>query len=128
MPSNSTPRGVVVRHRRRCSTPERGASCSCHPAIQAWVWSARDGKKLWKTFRRVSEARAWQADARRALNRGELRAPTKLTLREAAREWLELAEKGVVRTRSGQAYKPSTLRRYRGALILHVLPDLGGAR
>jgi integrase len=50
------------------------------------------------------------------------------TLREAAEDWLALAEAGQVATRSGDPYKPATLAGYRQALHSHVLPVLGGTR
>ena len=55
-------------------------------------------------------------------------APTRTTLREAAGAWLAAAEQGLVRTRSGERYKPSALRSYRAALNGRVLPRLGALR
>ena len=46
---------------------------------------------------------------------------------EAAAEWLAAAGAGVVRTRSGEVYKPSALRSYREALK-KVLAGLGHLR
>jgi integrase len=51
-----------------------------------------------------------------------------MTLKTAAHEWLDAAERGVIRTRSGDAYKPSALRSYRQALQGKVLPELGHLR
>ena len=62
------------------------------------------------------------------LNRGTLRAPTRTTLQEAAEAWLKAAETGVVRTRSGDRYKPSALRAYEEALRTKLLPVLGHIR
>jgi hypothetical protein len=42
--------------------------------------------------------------------KGTLRAPSPTTLTEAAEEWLESAQASVVRTRSGDRYKPSAFR------------------
>jgi hypothetical protein len=50
------------------------------------------------------------------------RAPTRLTVGEAAEEWLRAAGTGVVRTRSGELYKPSALRTYTHAFDKHLLP------
>jgi len=58
----------------------------------------------------------------------ELRPPSKLTLREAAEAWLKGAVEGTVRTRSGDAYKPSALRGYEAALRNRILPQLGAHR
>jgi integrase len=57
-----------------------------------------------------------------------MRAPTSITLEEAAEAWLVAAEVGLVRTRSGLPYKPSTLRTYREVLSGKVLPELGRLR
>src|SRR5581483_7228538 len=52
----------------------------------------------------------------------------KQTVREAAEEWLAAAESGVVRTRSGDQFKPSAIRSYRQALRMRILPTLGSKR
>ena len=49
-------------------------------------------------------------------------------LREAATAWLAGAERGEVRNRSGDPYKPSTLRGYRQALEERILPLIGGEK
>jgi len=89
------------------------------------VWSPTDRKTIRKTFPTLADARAWRAETQSALRRGTLRAPTRITLAEAAREWLAEAQGGVVRTRSGEIYKPSALRAYELALRTRILPALG---
>ncbi|MBA3366039.1 MAG: hypothetical protein H0U03_09695 [Actinobacteria bacterium] len=49
-------------------------------------------------------------------------------LSQAASEWLAAAQAGIVRTRSGERYKPSALRAYEQALRTRVLPELGHVR
>jgi integrase len=49
-------------------------------------------------------------------------------VREAVELWLRGAETGDIRNRSGQAYKPSTLRGYRQALGERVLPAIGAKK
>ena len=44
---------------------------------------------------------------------------------EAAAEWLERADAGLIRTRSGDPYKPAALRAYRHALDCRILPRFG---
>jgi integrase len=56
---------------------------------------------------------------------GGLRAPAATTLHGAAQVWLDSAERGAIRTRSGDRYKPSALRGYEQALRLRLLPPLG---
>src|SRR5438552_3981615 len=119
--------GVRERHGRRCGVHD-GKACSCLPGYQAQVWSARDGRPLRKTFPTVADAVAWRQETQVAVRKGRMRAPTSTTLAEAADEWLAAALTGVVRTRSGDSYKPSALRTYRDALRSKILPQLGRRR
>jgi integrase len=119
--------GVQLRHQRAC--PARvDERCTCNPSYQAQVWSSRDQRPIRRTFASLGEAQVWRDEARVSLRRGDLRAPTAQTLRQAAQEWIDLAETGVIRTRSGDTYKPSALRTYRMALRAHILPRLGHLR
>lgn len=127
MQGKRNPQGIRVRHSRSCAN-SNGGRCNCRPSYEAFVFSARDGKKLRKTFPTLAAARAWRSDTSSALRRGMLRAPTTLTLREAAEAWLDGAAEGSIRTRSGDAYKPSALRGYEQALRTRLLPDLGAAK
>ena len=119
--------GVQIRHQRSCPAG-RGARCACTPSYQAQVWSRRDQRPIRRTFASLADAKAWRQEAHVSLRRGDLRAPTTQTLRLAAAEWLDAAEAGVIRTRSGDTYKPSALRTYRMALRAHILPRLGHLR
>jgi integrase len=119
--------GVTVRHRRTCFF-RSGGRCSCKPGYQAYVWSTRDGKLIRKTFPTMAAAKAWRDDARTAVRRGTMRAPTTVTLREAAEAWLAGARDGTIRNRSGELYKPSALNGYEAALNNRILPALGGRK
>jgi integrase len=119
--------GIRKRHSTGCGV-RQGGRCNCNGGYEASVFSSRDGKKVYKTFRHKSEARSWRADAKRSLDRGTLRAPNGKSLSEAAEAWLHLAERGDIRNRSGRPYKPSTLRGYRRALAERILPVLGSRR
>ncbi|HYY23486.1 MAG TPA: hypothetical protein VE780_16560, partial [Thermoleophilaceae bacterium] len=74
------------------------------------MWSARGRKPIRRTFPTLAEARAWRAESQVALRRAQMRAPSRITLSEAAEQWLAGARAGVIRTRSGERYKPSALR------------------
>jgi integrase len=119
--------GIVVRHSRSCGS-RSGGRCSCRPSFQAQVWSAAERKTIRKTFRELGEARAWRQESQIALRKGLLRSPSRVTLREAAEEWLTAATGALVRTRSGETYKPAAVRAYRQALKQRVLPQLGHKR
>ena len=126
--ANSTP-GIDVRHRRGCpAAHDREARCRCSPSYQAHVWSAREQKRIRKTFRNFDEAKAWRAETLVGLRRGTMRAPSATTLREVWETWLDGARNGTIRNRSGDPYKPSVLRGYETSMRLRVLPELGGAR
>jgi integrase len=119
--------GIVKRHSKGCPA-YTGRRCRCNAGYEAFVYSPRDGKKVRKTFARLAEAKSWRADAKRSVDLGTLRTPTRRTLADAARRWLTGAEAGDIRNRSGQRYKPATLRGYRQALDTYLLPVLGGRK
>jgi len=54
--------------------------------------------------------------------------PSSVTVAEAAEEWLDRAAAGVIRTRSGDPYKPAAIRAYRHALQCRILPRFGAKR
>src|SRR5205823_15131711 len=126
-PRRPHPEGIVPRHARHCASRE-GPTCDCRPSYQAQVFSPRDQKTLRKTFRTLAAARAWRAESKSALQAGTLRAPTHTTLSQAAEQWLSGAKAGVVRTRSGEPYKPSALRAYEQVLRRTLVPELGQLR
>lgn len=121
--------GITVRHSLGCPArwsagPEKGA-CRCSPTYQAQVWSPGDRKRISRTFPSLAAAKAWRHDASVALRRGTLLVGGGARLRDAAADWLEAAEAGLVRNRSGDPYKPSVLRGYEQALRARILPALG---
>ncbi len=115
--------GVWQRHSSKC---KRGKGCKC--PWQASVYSKRDGKKIRKAFPSQAAAKAWREDAKPAVRKNAMRAPTSTTLREAADAWLEGARAGLIRPRSKQPYKPSAIRNYEQHLRLRALPELGSRK
>jgi integrase len=119
--------GIVKRHSKGC--PGRsGGRCRCSAGYEASVYSARDGKKIRKTFARESEAKSWRAEAKRALDQGTLRAPKPTTVRQAWESWIAGATAGTIRNRSGDPFKPSALRAYRASIENRILPELGSVK
>jgi integrase len=119
--------GIVLRHGRGCRS-HAGGRCSCRPSYQAQVWSAGEQKTIRKTFSNLAAARSWRQESQVALRKGMLRSSSHLTLEQAASAWLSAAATGIVRTRTGEAYKPSAVRAYRQALNHRVFPTLGSRR
>jgi integrase len=119
--------GIEVRHKQACRSVG-GGRCNCDPTYRAFVWSPRDRRVVRRSFRTRQEAEAWRDDARTALGKGTLAAPSRIALNEAAEAWLEGARAGAIGNRRGDRYKPSALRGYARGLQLHVLPALGTRR
>jgi integrase len=57
-----------------------------------------------------------------------MRAPTAITVSEAAEDWLQGAREGWIRNRSGDPYKPAAIRAYEAGLRFRVKPALGSLR
>jgi integrase len=121
------PTGIEVRHARTCRS-RQGEPCNCTPGFRAFVWSARDDRRIQKTFATEAAALLWREDARVDLRRGVLVAARPTVLREFADAWLAGASDGSIRNRSGDRYKPSTVRGYEQALREYVLPEIGAAK
>src|SRR4051794_8902390 len=111
--------GVRVRHRRKCNSA-RGGACTCKPAYEAWAYSRRDGRKIRRTFPSLAAAKGWRADAQVALRKRTMRAPTRVTVRDAWVAWHAGASDGSITNRSGNPYKPSAVRSYERAWRLRL--------
>ena len=121
------PSGIRARHQKHCAS-RSGDACACRPSYEAGVYSKRDAKKVRKTFSSLAEAKRWVTEQKKGRDDGTLRAPARITLDDAAAQFLKLAESGAIRTRSGDHYKPGTIRSYATSLKLHVLPRMGATR
>lgn len=95
---------------------------------QAQAWSPMERRRTSRTFETLAQARAWKRDTEQAYARGVRTGAAAPRFREYAIGWLADAESGVRRTRSGEVYRPSTLRGYRQALDDVLLPQLGPKR
>ncbi len=123
------PTGITIRHARGCpAAQDKDAACACKPTYQAWSFDRRSRRKVYKSFRRLQDARAWRSDTSSALRRRTMRAPTATTFREAAEALIAGMRDGSIRNRKGQPFKPSVIRGYEAALRLRVLPELGARR
>jgi integrase len=119
--------GVTKRHSKGCPGTD-GGRCNCKAGWEASAYSKRDGKKIRRTFACEAEAKSWRIDAPSALSRGGLRTPKPTTVNEAWGAWHEGAKAGTVRNRSGDRFRPSSLRSYEGGMRLRVLPAMGATR
>jgi integrase len=119
--------GIRTRHARNCASRSAGR-CNCSPSYEAWVYSAREQRKIRKSFPNVAEAKGWRGDASSAVRKGTMKSPTTTTLEAAGEAWLEGARAGTIRNRSGDRYKPSAIRSYEASLRLRLVPVLGHRR
>ena len=112
--------GIYAIHSRGCaSKADKSADCTCRPTWQGHVPGRFAGDApLRRNFGTRGEAVAWRAEAMVAVGKGELKAPTKITLREAADELIAGMRDGSILNRSHAPYKPSAIRSYERALRL----------
>jgi integrase len=120
-------RGIETRHQRGCAT-ENGAACDCDPSYRAAVYDRRTGRRLRRSFATEAAARRWRDDARVDLRRGRLTGAAPITVRAAGEALIDGMRSGTVLNRSGDAYKPKSIRGYEQALRDHIYPSLGGVR
>jgi integrase len=124
--------GVYPIHQRKCATKAKvdgKGKCNCRPTWQAWVPPRRPGEKpLRKNFATKTEAKNWRADVGPAVKAGTMVAPTKRTVADAGEALMAEMRDGTLMSRSGEEYKPATVRRYEEALRLHIGPELGHVR
>ena len=90
--------GIEQRHGNRCS---RRGRCDCPWRVS--VYSRQDGKKIRKSFPTRAAAKAWRDDKLGAIKRGQLRAPTSTTVKQAAEAFMVGARNGSIPTASGGA-------------------------
>ncbi|HEX5610589.1 MAG TPA: site-specific integrase [Solirubrobacterales bacterium] len=122
--------GIRKRHSKGCSA-RAGGRCNCNAGWEASIFLAREGKRITKTFPRKAEARSWRAEAKRAADKGALRAAPQgaRTLAVALRQFVTGMQEGTVRPKGRKRYKPNTIRSYERALRVHIAPSaLGGVK
>lgn len=122
--------GIRKRHSKGCSA-RAGGRCNCNAGWEASIYLAREGKRITKTFPLKPEARSWRAEAKRAADKGALRAAPQdaRTLAVALRQFVAGMQEGTVRPKGRKRYKPNTIRSYERALRVHIAPSaLGGVK
>lgn len=123
--SNMT--GITVRHQRACERHTRagGMKCVCTgdwPHYQAKVYDAKTEKRIPKTFATLTEAKRYRQDGYAELRAGKLSADRGPKFDEAVERLIIGMESGRITTRSGHAYKPSSVRGYKSSLYLRAVP------
>lgn len=123
--TTSRTEGMRPCHSERCATKRTGGACDCDPPWEAWVWSTFDKRKIRKTLPTKKAATKWRRKHLGLAEAGQLRAPARLTLGETAYIWLDMARAGEILTRSGERYKPASMRTIEQDFRLRLIPELG---
>jgi hypothetical protein len=95
---------------------------------EASVYVIAERRQKRKSFRTFAEVKAWRRDFGREIRERPFTASDSPTVAEAGREFVAGMLSGAIRDRNGKNYKPSTVRSYRRALDLGVIPNLGGRK
>ena len=103
--------GIEARHARSCKSRD-GEACTCKPTYQAQVYDRGARRTIKRTFATRTAAKQWREDASVSVRAGKLSADRGPALSEALDLWIELLRAGGERTRSGDPYKPGTIRDY----------------
>jgi hypothetical protein len=109
--------GIFARHADTC--PRRdGGLCTCGPlAYRASVVDPETGRRtLSPEFETVAEAQGWQRDQHETVRASNGMPVSGAELGAVIDEFLQDAEDGRARNRSGNPYPPERLRQLRGAL------------
>jgi hypothetical protein len=120
------PAGIEPRCKNACRS-HAGGRCNCNPSYRGKV-SGPNGRITGPWLPTIAAAVNWRIDTLAQINRGGWFEPTRVTVNDAAEDFLVGAEAGTVLSRKGERYSPSTLRGYDADLRLHVLPSLGSKR
>lgn len=121
--------GIEKRHARACRSRE-GRRCSCEPTYRASVWDRWRGERVRVTFPTEAAAKTWRHDAVTALRTGPLTVVSEgaLLVADALDALIRGMEAGTVLNRSGDPYKPGTIRTYNFAVRDVLKPKLGHLR
>lgn len=116
--------GIYQRHLKTC--PQTGA-CKCRWSMR--VYNRHTGKRVNKGgFKTEREAIRFKREVETAIDKGQLRAATKRTVREACDEFIAGIQSGEILSVSGTRYRPTTIDSYERHIRLRVKPKLGTRR
>jgi integrase len=120
--------GIFVRHRKGCRSRE-GGRCDCQPSYQAHVYDGVQRRQIKRTFPTLAAAKRWRSEALVAVRSGELRQKSATPkLADALEQMLDAMTAGRLLNRSGEIYKPGTIRNYEIGVRCQVIPRLGHFR
>jgi integrase len=119
---------VETRHQKRCRTHQDAKRCNCSPSYRGKVTDPRTGKPVRsKAYREQTLAERWCRNALNALELGQRPDSTgpKTTVAEAMDDLLGRMRDGRALDRSGNRYRPATIRSYEQAVRKYIVPQLG---
>jgi integrase len=105
---------------KRCNCPKRYRANKKDPATRKLI------RSHWTLSR--AEAIAWRQEAVVAIRHGRLRSSTPTTVRGAGAALIAGMRTGAILDRSGERYKPKTIRDYEHILERWICPTLGNRK
>src|SRR4051794_14441294 len=99
------PSGIEAHHRKACRS-HGGGRCNCTPSYRAKAKPKGYGRIVSPRFGSWQAAQNWMTDRLAEVNRGTYIAPARLTLCEAAADFIDGARAGHVLNRNGERYMP----------------------
>ena len=121
--------GLEVRHQSKCSKRRGGSSCTCTPSYRTSVWDAEanaNRRSPWTKSK--AEALRWRSETQSAKHRRQLGPINGPTIDGVASQMFEAMQTGLLPTRSGKAYKGSTIRGYKLHYRNEIEPTFGSLK
>src|SRR5690349_19111097 len=103
------PEGVEEYHRKACRSRD-GGRCNCAPSYRAKATPERGRRIVSPRFPTARAAKNWMTDTLSQIHRGTYVEPTRVTVAQVAKEFIDGARAGDVLNRNGERYKPSVIR------------------
>ena len=119
--------GIETRHRADCATRNGRRRCNCTPSYRAKVSDPHTARRIKRTFASETAAAQWRRDVLNAFVNGPLviaNVPI-ITVGEALDELLARIKDGRTLNRSGEHYRPATVRDYEHTAEHYIRPALG---
>lgn len=124
--------GIEIRHRAECATRNGRRRCNCTPSYRAKVSDPRTGQRIKRTFASETAAAQWRRDMLTAFANGTTPTATDdepvVTVNAALDELLARINDGRTLNRSGDRYRPATIRSYEHTAEHYLRPAMGHMR
>lgn len=121
--------GIETYHEGKCAKRNGGSRCTCDPSYRAQVWDPQLGKaRRSERFPKLQQAVNWRIETLAAKKSQTLAPVSSPKLADLADRVFEAIDAGVVTSRTGARFKPSTARTYRIYFDKYIRDGLGNCR